>query len=323
MFPQMGSVLILTLIGVICSARLVSAATIPLAQTIDPSPIDPLLTSITTVGAHIDSRFSITTTFLDIAIDENDCLMNVIIAMASLSAKIFTRPIEPPTYRDDRHPSVIILARSPPGGGLIEVRFLLWGLYLGIRSMLQGKDWRSAEFTLSWEGARVGYLSFGQFGAQHLLQGSNNSTGFLTQKKSTDSSNTSAISGHINTITQIASPNPAFYIEVDPTSFGASLPKINIFMAVLECLLYLAPRESSEVLLAFSVIPSPYDVALRLQPIFRTEEPFFDYGIAALGLPTIPSKLISERHQQWTEVAFNYKVNDVLVGKGEIVRARR
>lgn len=322
----MGSVLILTLIGVICSAHLGSAVTIPLAQTINSSPIDPMLTNITTVGAHIDSRFSITTTFLDTAIDENDCLMNVIIAMASLSAKIFTRPIEPPTYRDDRHPSVIILARSPPGGGLIEVRFLLWGLYLGIRSMLQEKDWRIAEFTLSWEGAIVGYLSFGQFGAQHSLQESNNSsysTDFLTQKKSTESSNTSAISGHINTITQIASPNPAFYIEVDPTSFGASLPKINIFMAVLECLVYLAPRESDEVLLAFGVIPSPYDVALRLRPIFRTEEPFFDYGIAALGLPTIPSKLISERHQQWTEVAFNYKVNDVLVGKGDIVRARR
>lgn len=114
-----------------------------------------------------------------------------------------------------------------------------------------------------------------------------------------------------------------FYIDVEPTSFGASLPQINIFMAVLECFLYLAPKTSGEILLAFSVTPFTYDVALRLEPIFRREEPFFDHGVAGLGLATVPSKMISERHQQWTEMGFNYKVDDALIEMGEIVRGRR
>ena len=312
---------IIDLICVICLARLGFTATVPLAQSIDSSPVDPLSANITSVAANIDSRFHIESYVEDILVNENDCLMNVIITMGYLSAGEFTRPIEPTIYRDSRYPSVSILIFGPDvgGGGPIEARFLLWGLYSGLRPMLQLNDWRLPEFILFWEGEKVGSISVATFGPQLSLQGSN-STNFLTQRP-TKSSNSKDTSSHINT-TQPASPNPTIAIKVEPTSFGAALPKINIFMVVLECLLYLARKSSDEVLLAFSVTPfPPYNVVLRLQPIFRTQEPFFDYGVAGIGLPTVPSKLISERHQQWTEVSFDYVVGSVLIGKGEIARA--
>lgn len=319
MFQQKGFMRTIALIGVTYSPRLGSTTTIPLAQSINSSPIDSLSANITTVGANIDSRFHIETNFLNILVNQNDCLMNVVIAMGILSAKQFTGPVESTTYHDPRYPRVFITTKSPATGGPIEARFLLWGLYLGIRPMLQTNDWRLPQFILFWDGERVGSISFGTSDSRLPLQGSN-STESLTQR-STNSSNPNALSIHTNG-TQTASPNPISKIDVEPTSFGAPQPKINIFMAVLECLLYLAPQTTTEGLLAFSATPFPYNVVLRLRPVFRTQEPFFDYGVAGLALATVPSKLISQRHQRWTEVKFNYVLDGVLVGKGEIARAR-
>lgn len=317
MFQQQELMRITALIGVICSPHLGFTAVVPVARPINSSPIGALSPNITTVGTNIDSRFHIETHVLDILVDQIDCLMNVVIAMGKLSAREFTGPIEPTRYRDPRYPSVLIMTRSPARGGPIEARFLLWGLYLGIRLKLQLNDWRLPEFILFWEGERVGSISFRTYDPRNSLQGSN-STDSLTQT-STKFSNSDASSIHTNT-TQ--TPNPIMAIDVQLTSFGASLPKINLFMAVFECYLYVAPKFTGEVLLAFSVTPLPYNVVLRLRPVFRTEEPFFEYGVAGLALATVPSELIFERHQQWTEVSFKYLVNGFLVGQGEIVRAQ-
>ena len=80
MFQQNRFTLILTLIGIVCSAHLGFAATIPLTQFINPSPINLLSANITTVGAQINTRLTIKTTLLDIVVEGTDCMMNAIIA---------------------------------------------------------------------------------------------------------------------------------------------------------------------------------------------------------------------------------------------------
>ena len=93
------------------------------------------------------------------------------------------------------------------------------------------------------------------------------------------------------------------------------------FMAVLDAFVYVAPKTNEELTRTFGVIPVRYNMALRMRPIsFREDPPFFEYRKAALGSATVPSDLLCERHEEWTETTLNCRVNGTLVGGGEIVR---
>ena len=316
---------IITLLGLLCSARLVSSAKIPHGQSIDSSSNDVLSASnlagnITAVGAN--PFFRITTNYLDTDIDENDCVMNVIIAMGHLSAKTFTQPIEPRAYGDNHFPSVLIITRSSAGGELIEPRFLVWGLYSGIIPMIRDDKWKVAEITLFWHESIIGYISFeATIIVRHSLQGPKDTS--VQSQRSTPPLDSLALYNPVTPVQHNSSQqNPSFFIDVELTGFGDPIPKIDIFMAVLECFLYLAPMTTGMALDAFRVYPFTYDVTLQLAPVSRLEEPYFDYGVASLGLSTVPLKFFTERRQRWTEVDFAYLVDDFLVGRGSIRKGR-
>ena len=80
------------------------------------------------------------------------------------------------------------------------------------------------------------------------------------------------------------------------------MPKSSIFIAVLESLLFLAPKPTSDPLSAFSVSATPHDVVLRLWPMAQPRDLVLDYGVAGLGLSAIPSKFIPEGRREWSEV---------------------
>ena len=321
MLQQQWSKRLILLLAVFSYTHLSSTATIPPIQSIDSSANVVLSANITTVGP-IDPHFRVMTNFQDVDVNEDDCVMNVIIAMGIL-AMTFTAPVPPRTFRDERYPRCFIQTRGAARDSMIEARFLVWGLYSGIKPMIQNGNWKLAEFTLLWEGHTVGFISFGSAKtASNALQGSQSSR--VHSRRSTASPNSLAISSHIiPSLGNLSAPNPSFYIDVNPTAYGEPLPKISVLLVVLECLLYLAPKPTSDALLAFSVHPMTQDVVLRLWPMPQPGELFFDYGVAGLGLSAIPSKFLAARRQQWAEVNFDYKLNDVLVGRGSILRSRR
>ena len=303
------------LCSIICSAGLGFSATIPSAQSINSSPIDLLSANTTSLGVHIDPRFTISSEFSDEPIDQNDCLINAIIIMGLLSARDFTSRIGPDIFGVERYPSVIIFIQNSPQGTQPEVRFVLWGFYLCLRSMLREDNWKVPNVTLLWDGRSAGRIEFVNVPPFPPLQGAN-SSGPLTQRSANPSN---LILSPFNT-TQSVSQGLGISRSVRPTSYGAAISKISIFMAVLESYLYIAPKPDYAIISPFSVAPIPYNVVLRMRPILREEPPFFTYRDAALGLATVPDVLIFERHEDWTETAFDYLVNDNLVGRGEIVR---
>lgn len=316
MIRPKGFMHITALFSIICSAGLGFSATIPSAQSINSSPIDLFSANTTSPGARIDPRFTISSDFSDAPIDQNDCLMNAIILMGQLSASDFTSHFGPTMFGDNRYSSVLILVGNPPPGTQPEVRFVLWGFYLCIRSMLEEDNWKVPEVTLLWEGRSAGQITFVNVPPHLSLQGAN-SSGPLSQR----SANPSNINLSPFNTTQSVSQGLGQSVDVEPTSYGAAISKISIFMAVLESFLYIAPKPEYEIIRPFSVVPTPYNAVLRMRPVlFREEPPFFTYRDAALGLATVPSLLISERHEDWTETAFDYRVNGDLVGRGEIVR---
>ena len=324
MLKNKGLMRIIMLLSVLCSARLASSATLPPVQPIISPPDDVLSANIptrniTAIGA-IDPRFSIKATHSNVKIPENDCLMNVIIAMGTLSARKFTDPIEPAAYIDGRYLGARVVTKGATRRGLIQPRYLLWGLYQAIRPMIQWDSWKVSDFTLLWDGEIVGFVSFEETGYESSsLQGSQNN--IAQSRRSTPPLDSLGIYSPVDPSQENSSlPNPIVAIDVKPTSYGKPMLKVYLFMAIVECFLYLAPRPAAEPLVAFSVAPVPYDATLRLAPVVRTEAPSFDYGVAALGLATVPSKFISEREQKWSEVVFDYFVDGVLIGQGSITR---
>ena len=314
MIRPKGFMHITALFSIICSAGLGFSATIPSAQSINSSPIDLVSANTTSLGAQIDPRFTISSDFSDEPIVQNDCLIIAITMMGLLSARDFTSRMGPDMFGLDRYPSVIIFTQNSPLGTQPEVRFVLWGFYLCLRSMLRDDNWKVPSVTLLWDGRSAGRIEFANVPPFPPLQGAN-SSGPLTQRSANPSN---LILSPFNT-TQSVSQGLGVSRSVRPTSYGAAISKISIFMAVLESYLYIAPKPGHAIITPFSVSPIPYNVVLRMRPVLR-EPPFFTYRDAALGLSIVPELLISERHEDWTETAFDYRVNDKLVGSGEIVR---
>ena len=59
------------------------------------SSIDLVSANITSLGARVDSRSTISGGFPYRSIDQNDCLMSTIIAMGEVSPRSFTRVLDP------------------------------------------------------------------------------------------------------------------------------------------------------------------------------------------------------------------------------------
>lgn len=326
MLQHEGLKRVILLLSALCSARSASSAIIPPLQLTSSSPNDIFpeghSTGNTTAVGDIDPGFRIKATYSDVDIPENDCLMNVIIAMGIVSAGEPFKDIKPTTYVDARYLGARVLTRSTSIDGTILSTYVLWGLYQAIRPMMQWNRWKEAEFTLLMHGETVGFISFRKTGfLPPSLQDSTNtiaqSRRFTPPSGALDIYNSANPSQKRNS----SQPNPIDAIDVRPTSFRDSMRKTHFFMAVVECFLYLGPKTPRDPLSAFSVAPLPYDATMRLAPVPRKEAPFFDYGDAALGLATVPSKFISEYRQKWTEVKFDYYVDEVLVGHGSITRA--
>lgn len=317
---------IIFLLGVLCSARLASSAKLPSLQLTSPSSDDVMpggnsISNTSAVG-DIDPGFRIKATYSDVDIPENDCLMNVIIAMGTVSAGKPFEHIKPTTYVDPRYVGARVLTSSTSMDGMIISSYVLWGLYQAIRPMIQWNSWKEAEFTLLLNGETVGFISFRKTGfLPPSLQDSTNTTS--QSRRSTPPSGALTIYNPTNPSQRASSQhNPIDAVDVRPTSVRKSMRKIHFFMAIVECFLYLGSKTPREPLAAFSVAPLPYDATMRLAPVPHAEGPYFDYGDAALGLATLPSKFISEYQQKWMEVQFDYYVDEVLVGHGSITRAR-
>ena len=324
-----GPMRLIPLLGVLCSACFAFSATTPPLQLISSSSDDVMpggnITSNITAVGDIDPGFRIKSTYSDVDIPQNDCLMNVVIAMGIVSAGDPFAPIKPTTYFDPRYVGARVLTGSTSTSGTILSCYVLWGLYQAIRPMIQWDSWKEAEFTLLLDGETVGFIFFKKTGfLPPSLQGSTNTIAQSRRSTPPSAASSAALgiySPAILSQRNSSQPNPINTIDVRPTSFRNPMPKIHFFMAIIECFLYLGAKIPRESLSAFSVTPSPYDATMRLAPVRRTEAPFFDYGVAALGLANLPSKIISDYQQKWSEVIFICCVDGIMVGQGSITRS--
>lgn len=293
-------------------------ATISLINTINLAGIDYPLLNVTSLDA-IDRRFTTTTQLQGPALDVDAFLLSVIEAMATYALSNFTADVTPVMVGS---PDVMIVPRGLTPGGTIEARFLVWGLYAGVRGLIFCKIFDTVELTLKWAGDVVGYIKIMKPNAQSL--GASNDTSAPTLHSSR-SPTTSMNETDVIASLRLPDRKAIHDLEVRFTSFGQPLGRDEVIITILRTLLTVAPKDSNQLVQPLQVSgPAPYEATVRIRPLHPSSPPYaepFTYVMVLQTLLDISQKAL--RHGTWSEASFNVVVNGVANGRGAIIKGRR
>lgn len=303
------------------------AATIPPTDNISLPRIDNLLVNATALNA-IDPRFTTTTQRQGPNLDVDAFLFSVVNAMATFALLNFNEATIARTPTGVGSPGVVIEPRAAQRGGTIENRFLVWGLYAGVRGLIFFEIFQEVELTLNWDGIAVGYLKIMKSRTPLTLPASGNtSTLALPYVEQEDSPSPHVTARDIGVTGDLAFPNlpEATRPEVHFTKSGKPLRVDGVIITILRFLLNIAPFDKDAPLRPIQVSgPSPYEVTILMGPNRpaqgRAIQPF-TYAMAALSLLSVPQRALARG--VWREARFDVMLGDVAVGKGAVVLGRR
>ena len=220
------------------------------------------------------------------------------------------------------YPQVEIAVIPAPPARSIEVRTVIWGIWVAIRDMISNNNFHEAEMDILWELEVVAYIyitlpmdlkiagqngSLGTDEALTLLPGSNITTG-----GNLDISNTTGYSPDaLNQGTFSWQP-----------VFGPSakiLTVFEVFLTVMAGLKNAAPHAASDKVpgayasSAMNVYANvQFYIHKRRSP--RPKPPYFQYIHVIKALRLVPGYMLEKK--QFSELAFMIEVDGILVGEG-------
>lgn len=276
-------------------------------------------------------RFAMQPLYEAVDLDEDHCLVATVQFMGLLGSARSDEPFPTKTYFDDRFPNVEIANHSPRTGGTIEARFLVWGLYLGVKDMIVTDRFKNVQFVLRWEGQIVGIITIrNQAGPRSLLSGGTNSTADMQRRSSSSSSsqlhNLSASESLDGTSFNLSMPNTLSALDTHVTIrtefLDKLLPKTSIIITLMEGILAVASQlPRARVLDPVHAEPAfPYDATLEVLPVLTMHgEEYLTFGIVALAIRQIPAALLLQKGE-WVEVEFRVLVEGTLVARGDLLQ---
>ena len=270
----------------------------------------------------IDIRFSMQAFYQGVSLAEDDCLVAAVQLLGLWGSTPFLSQEPTRVYWDDRFPHVEISSRSPRTGGTMEVRCLVWGLYLGVKNMIESNRFQNVQFVLRWEWQIVAMISIRKRGGPLSLPGeksinSTNTTNILRQRSSSNQLNIFATENLDGISFNLSIPSMS--VKVVPLG-SRPLPKYNFIMAILDGILAVASRATISTIPEPVQVqpPAPYGAKLRVVPERATPgQPSLTFGMVALALRQIPACLLLRVHQ-WVEVDFEILFDEVLKARGAL-----
>lgn len=275
----------------------------------------------------VDPRFSMQPVYQAEPLDEDQCLVAAIQLMGLYGSDPFTSPKTTAEYWDNHVPRVVIAPRTTRRDGTMETRFLVWGLYLGIKDMIETNRFNNVQFVLRWDSVVIGGISIkSRTPGQLSLTGENStsSTNILRRSSSSNLSNLLAsenldgTSSNLSVPTTLSTPNTDFRMEIQP--LDTPVPKYSVIMTLLDGILAVASRTTrAQVPDPVEAQPAyPYEAKLQVLPSQTMYgQPYLTFGIVSLALRQIPAALLL-RTGRWVEVSFRIMLNGVLVAQGSL-----
>ena len=290
---------------------------------------DPAALMANTIGpAPIDSRFTMQPFYQGQPLVEDDCLVAAVQLLGLWGADQLTMQEPVSRYLDDRFPRVFIETRSLSTSRTTEARFLVWGLYLGLKGMITSRRFESVKLVLRWERRVIAQISIQprQIQGQPSLPGemSFNSTNTLQERSSFSPFNLSADEAIGRTSFNFSVPptpsNPTVEMDVAFQPLDRPLPKYNFIMAIIGGILAagsLTPRAQLSESVRVQV-PPPFGAKLLLVPLSGASgQPYLTYGIVASALRQVPTGMLLQVHA-WVETRIVILLDGIPVAQGVV-----
>ena len=288
------------------------------------------LVNTTTLDSGIDSRFGFKIEYGETDLPKTPCLMNAVELLAQyaecdwLGTVRTRRGVVLPEY-----PQVEFAVIPAPPATSVEVRAIVWGIWVAIRDMISNNSFHEVEMEILWELQAVAYFyitlpmdlkiagqngSLGNDEPLTLLPGSNITTG-----GNLDISNTSEYSPDaLNAGT--FSWEPIF----GPTA--KTLTVFEVFLTVMAGLKNAASHVASDKVPG-SYASAAMDVNANVQFYIhkrrspRPRPPYFQYIHVIRALRLVPGYMLEKK--RFAEMFFMIEVDGMAVGEGYLERGHR
>ena len=316
-------------VGQICSwfACLCTAvnalATIPPSQTLSTTFTNAQLLNTTLLGTDIDTHFGIVANYAETNIPVTPCLMNIVELLANYAELDWLGRVRQrhgvvlPSY-----PQVEFAVIPSAPATSVEVRFVVWGLWVGIRDIVSQNRFVEVEFELYWEEQVVAYIYITR--PMDLGPSSSNETlgtdGPLTL--SPPSNGTASVTlDDPNSTTNLSDTLTDERFSWSPR-FGydaKTLTIFEVFLTVIAGLKNAAPMAAlDKVTSAYASAAVNVDANLQIflhkRRTPRPRPPYLQYIHVIKALRLVPGYMLAEG--RFAELIFVMQVNNLPVGEG-------
>ena len=316
-------------VGQICSWLACLCTTVNTLAVISPSQAlsttstNAQLLNTTLFSSDIDPNFGIIANYAETKIPITPCLMNIVELLANyaeldwLSSVRVRQGVVLPSYPQIEF---AVIPKAPASS--VEVRFVIWGIWVGIRDMISRNQFCEVEFELYWEEKVVAYMYFtkpmdpgpsssnetlGTDGPLTLSPASNG-----TASVTLDSSNSTTI------LSETLKEDRFSWNPIFPRT-AKTLTIFEVFLTVIAGLKNAAPHP------ALDKIPGAYasaavnvDACLQIfihkRSSPRPRPPYLQYIHVIKALKLLPAYMLAQG--RFAELYFEMQVNDIAVGDG-------
>ncbi len=280
------------------------------------------LVNTTALDSSIDPRFGLKAEYGETNLPLTPCLMNIVELLAEYAELDWLSKVKGrhgvvlPEY-----PQVEIAILPATPATSVEVRFIIWGLWVGIRDIVGRNSFHEVEFEIFWEHQLVALIYF-TLPMDH--QGTSNGILDADEPLTLVPSPNQTIGGNpdISNITEhspYALDNGIFGWNPYFAPTAKTLTVVEVFLTVMAGLKNAAPHPASQK------VSGPYasaavDVYANVQFFLhkrrspRTKPPYFEYIHVIKSLRLIPGYMLQKG--RFAELIFVIEVSGMPVGEG-------
>ena len=318
------------MLGAIITPILISwVAITTAAAVVGPSPdeVEPLrLLHNVTGGAKprfgaIDPRFSVTYRQSQTRLSATSSLMNAANAMMELALENFTEPIAVRNYVAPGYPEVIIVPTAPGPGQRVQARFLLWGVWEGIRWMINHRSFRELSIHAHWNGILMCTIWIRGAWGKLSAASRNGTLSLIARSENISIHDATAVSTQGVRSVDDRNPLNDQHLTVSVIQVGVGLGIMEVFIAIFAVLEYMAHFPSTDEVAAFQISPDGEDIMIGVVENTRAPTfipPYLEYQWAILSMAQIPEYML--QHSRFSEVVIEIAVNGVPVGEGSLFK---
>ena len=269
------------------------------------------------VGA-IDPRFSVTYRPGQTRLSATSSLMNAVNAMMELALEDFTEPIAVRNYVAPGYPEVAIVPTALGLGHRVEARFLLWGVWEGIRWMANHRDFRDLLIRAHWTGILMCTIRIRGALEKPSAASRNVSLSLIARSENISIHDTTAVSTQGLRNVDVRNPLNDQHVTVSVIELGARLGMLEVFIAVFAALEYVAHFPSTDEVDAFQLSADGEDIMIGVVGNTRAPAfipPYLEYQWVILSIAQIPEYMIQVQ-RRFTEVVIEIAVDGVPLGEG-------